>query len=305
MNGIWRYLLMLAVILAFANTIGALPLILTLARVSKSNPAAAASFVAEPNDPTHLGVDPNTGLIMLLLPFLAGLAAFLLLVKPLHGRSFRVIINGTSKIRWNHYFAGAFVWLVLSAVYLAVYIKINPLNFILKNTSVTLIGLISTSLVFFPFQAALEEILFRGYLMQGLSVVFARRWFPLVVTSVLFGLLHSLNPEVKNFGFYTMMPHYILFGLLFGIITILDDGIEASMGAHAANNIFLSVMVTQESSALQTSSVFAQINVYPWTEFTSLVLTGILFILILKKWLRMKDYSLLFDGIKKPVVQIP
>ena len=91
------------------------------------------------------------------------------------------------------------------------------------------------------------------------------------MTSILFGLMHALNPEVKEFGFFTMMPQYILFGLIFGIITILDDGIEAAMGAHAANNIFLSIMVTNSSSALQTPALYEQQNIYPWTEFAGII----------------------------------
>ena len=77
-----------------------------------------------------------------------------------------------------------------------------------------------------------------------------------MMTSVLFGLMHAFNPEVEEFGFFTMMPQYILFGLIFGIVTILDDGIEAAIGAHAANNIFLCIMVTHNSSALQTPAVY-------------------------------------------------
>ena len=79
-----------------------------------------------------------------------------------------------------------------------------------------------------------------------MRAIVKNRWFPLIMTSILFGLMHGLNPEVKEFGLLTMMPQYILFGLIFGIITILDDGIEAAMGAHAANNIFLCIMVTNK-----------------------------------------------------------
>ena len=169
-----------------------------------------------------------------------------------------------------------------------------------------MIFLILISLVFIPFQAALEEVVFRGYLMQGFAVIVRKRWFPLVITSVLFGLLHSFNPEVRDFGFFTMMPHYIIFGLIFGVITILDDGIEAAMGAHAANNIFLCIMVTQKSSTLQTASLYEQHNVYPWTEFVGLLLTGILFILILKVLFRWRGFSPLLSRIEaKPVNQIP
>ena len=69
-----------------------------------------------------------------------------------------------------------------------------------------------------------------------------------------------------------MMPQYVLFGLIFGIITVLDDGIEAAIGAHAANNIFLCIMVTNDSSALQTPAVYEQHNIYPWTELASPVI---------------------------------
>ena len=112
-----------------------------------------------------------------------------------------------------------------------------------------------------------------------------------------FGLMHAFNPEVKEFGFFTMIPQYIVFGMIFGIITILDDGIEASMGAHTANNIFLCIMVTNQSSALQTPALYEQSVIHPWTEFAALIVTGIVFILILKMIFRWGKMSLLFKKI--------
>jgi membrane protease YdiL (CAAX protease family) len=93
--------------------------------------------------------------------------------------------------------------------------------------------------VFIPFQAAFEEVLFRGYLMQGFAAILKNRWFPLVMTSVLFGLMHAFNPEVKEFGFLTMMPQYILFGLIFGAITILMTGLKQQW-EHILRSIFFS-----------------------------------------------------------------
>ena len=127
------------------------------------------------------------------------------------------------------------------------------------------------------------------------------------MTSLLFGLMHAFNPEIKEFGFLTMMPQYILFGLIFGVITILDDGIEAAMGAHTANNVFLCIMLTNQSSALQTQAVYEQQNIYPWTEFTGLVFTGIIFIGILKTIFKWHDFSLLFSEVEVDKIpnQIP
>lgn len=296
---------MLVAILAAANTIGSLPLIIALAKKTSSDPGLAAKFAENPGDLSVLGIDPNLGLLILLIPFVAGLAAFILLIKPLHLRTFKMTINGTGKIRWNRFFISGLLWFLLSAVYMVLYMKIDPSNFTVNNSSKSLIGLVIISLIFIPFQAALEEVVFRGYLMQGFAVLIRNRWFPLLITSLFFGLLHSFNPEVKDFGFFTMMPHYIVFGLIFGAITLLDDGIEAAMGAHAANNIFLCIMVTQASSTLQTASVFEQHIVYPWQEFALLIISGVLFILILKIIFRWKYFTPLIGNEENFVNQIP
>jgi len=285
---------MIAAVLIASNTIGAIPLLVSMAVRSVSNPEVFSQLAATPNDYSVLGLDKNIVLIMMLFPFIAGLAAFILLVKPLNNRSFKVTINGTGKIRWNRFFVSGAVWLTLSGFYLFIYMKFDPSNFVLNNNTISLLVLSLIALLLIPFQAAFEEVIFRGYLMQGLSTIVRYRWFPLIITSILFGLMHGLNPEVKEFGLLTMMPQYILFGLIFGIITILDDGIEAALGAHAANNIFLCIMVTNKSSALQTPALYEQLNIFPWTEFAGLLVSGIIFILILKYFFKWDSFSLLW-----------
>ena len=282
---------MIAAVLIASNTIGAVPLIVAYALKAASDPSVISAITENPNDFSVLGLEPNLGLFMMLFPFLAGLVTFILIIKPLNNRTFKMTVNGTRSIRWSRLLVSGLVWLILSAVYLFVYLKVDPSNFTLNNTSVTLIGLLVISLVFIPFQAAFEEVIFRGYLMQGFSVLAGNRWIPLLLTSLLFGIMHSFNPEVEEFGFFTMMPQYVLFGLVFGIITVLDDGIEAAVGAHATNNIFLCIMVTHDSSALQTAAVYEQQNVYPWTELAALLITGVIFIIILKVIFRWKSFS--------------
>jgi membrane protease YdiL (CAAX protease family) len=297
-NSPWRYVVMFVAVLVVSNTIGAIPLLIAYMMKAAGDPGIVSEMAANPADLGALGLGPNLGLFIMLFPFMVGLLTFVLLVRPLNSRSFKVTINGTGTFRWNRFFISGLVWLVLSAIYLFIYLKIDPENFSLQNSSSTLIMLIVISIIFVPFQAAFEEVLFRGYLMQGFAVLTRNRWFPLVMSAILFGLMHSFNPEVEEFGFLIMMPQYVLFGLIFGIITILDDGIESAMGAHAANNIFLCIMVTHESSALQTPAVYEQHNVYPWTEFTALFVSGIIFVIVLKAIFKWKDYSQLISRVE-------
>jgi membrane protease YdiL (CAAX protease family) len=300
-NAFWRYFIMLLVIIAATNTIGAIPLFISMAISSGSNPQVFSELAANPNDLSPLNLDPNIGLLIMIFPFIIGLLTFVLLVKPLNGRTFMKVINGTNSFRWNRFLISALVWTIVSAIYLIINLKLDPSNFTLNNNTLTIIILSLISLLFIPFQAAFEEVIFRGYLMQGFTVLLRNRFFPLILTSVFFGLMHSFNPEVKDFGFWTMIPQYILFGLIFGVITILDDGIEAAIGAHAANNIFLCIMVTNKSSALQTPAVYEQQNVYPWTEFLTMLIMGIIIILILKSVFRWKDFSLLFSNTEQAI----
>jgi hypothetical protein len=111
------------------------------------------------------------------------------------------------------------------------------------------------SLILFPFQIGFEEYVFRGYLMQQIGILARNRWVPLVITSVFFGLFHSANPEVAELGFGVMI-FYIGTGLLLGIMTLMDEGLELSLGFHLGNNLMAALLITSDFSALQTDAMF-------------------------------------------------
>lgn len=297
-NDFWRYLIMLIIVLLASNTIGAIPLFISIWTRSAEHPGMIEALSDNPNDLSLIGLDPNVGLLMLIFPFIAGLAAFVLFLKPLNEKTLNIIINGTNNFRWNRFLISAFIWTFISGIYLLVSLKLDPSNFSLNNLTSTLIPLLIISIFLIPFQTTFEEVIYRGYLMQGFTVAAKNRWMPLLLTAILFALSHGPNPEVSEYGFWTMMPQYILFGLIFGIITILDDGIEAAMGAHAANNAFLCIMVTNKASALQTPALFKQQNVYPWTELATMLIMGILIILILKYIFKWGSLSVLFSKVE-------
>ena len=82
-----------------------------------------------------------------------------------------------------------------------------------------------------------------------------RKWVPLLFTSVIFGVMHAANPEVEKLG-YISMVFYIGTGLILGIMTLMDDGMELALGYHAGNNILTALLVTTNWSALQTDAIF-------------------------------------------------
>lgn len=300
----WRYLVLFLAAFLASNTIGAIPLLIVIAAAMAKDPGILENAGTNIADLSVYGIEPNVGLLLMIFPFVIGLLAVFLLIKPLNSRSFTSVINGTGAIRWKRFFTSFGIWAMIMAIYLFISLKLDPSNFTLNNTSVSLLLLAFISVCLVPFQTTFEEVLFRGYLMQGIGSWTRSKWMPLVITSLLFALMHSFNPEVKEFGFLLMLPQYLIFGLVFGIITVVDDGIELAMGAHAANNVFLSIFLTQKASALQTAALYEQQEVFPLADLVSLAVIGFLFVILLSvlyKW----NWKDMFKYKKEAGVQRP
>ena len=294
-NTFWRYFVISITPFVVSNIIGTIILLpVIFSHASGGMPTLKGGMP----DFESMGINLNVGFILTVFPFLLAFLTLVLLVKPLHYRTITSVINGRNKIRWGRIFVSAFIWCLISAAWLFYSIKADPGNFVLKNTSGSLITLAILAIVFIPFQAGFEEILFRGYLNQGFAVLAGNRWVPLIVTSLLFGLMHGLNPEVSEYGFFTMIPQYVFFGLVFSVLTLMDDGIELAIGAHTANNIFLSVFVTNKDSALQTPAMYEQVKVYPWNDFASLVIMSLVFVAVIAIIYRWEDIRRLFARVQ-------
>lgn len=286
-NQWWKYLVIFISGFVTANLIGALPLLIVIViKIVKSG------GVGMPNpdnlmDLSVYGIHPNIGLVLLIVPFVVGLITVALLFKPLHKRTWKEVINGTNSIRWERFFFAMIIWGCMMGIYLLFDYYTHPDNFIIQLNLTSFIPLIIISLLLIPFQSTFEELLFRGYLAQGVAAWTRSRWLAIIIPALLFTFMHSLNPEVKEYGFWLTMPQYMIFGLIFGLTTILDDGIEIAMGAHAANNIFISIFISNEASALQTTALFEQLRIDQVRETWMLLLVSLVFITILTlkyKW---------------------
>jgi len=96
-------------------------------------------------------------------------------------------------------------------------------------------------------------------LYTKLYSVLKRNSTPLIITSLVFGLMHISNPEVDKLG-PVIMVYYIGTGFFLGIMALMDEGIELSLGFHAANNLFTALLVTADWTAFQTHSIYKDIS---------------------------------------------
>lgn len=203
--------------------------------------------------------DKNRLLFESLAPFVILLLLLFLFVKFLHKRSVTSLITSRHKVNWKKVLFAFGLWLLISVIFLSIGVFLAPENFIWNFKPVPFITLIFISLLVMPLQTSMEELLFRGYLMQGLGILVKNRFVPLILTSVVFGLMHGFNPEVEKLG-YGIMIFYIGTGLFFGITTLMDEGTELALGLHAANNIVAAVFITSNWMVFQTDALYIDIS---------------------------------------------
>lgn len=197
----------------------------------------------------------TASLILNLMPFAFLLGLLFLLVCNLHERSLVSLTTSRKKVDFKRIFfsIGLIVLLTLVSFGISYGMDNSEIKWNFQPTKFTV--LLILSLILFPFQIGLEEYLFRGYFMQQIGIAVRNRWTPLIITSVLFGLLHSANPEVEEMG-YGVMTFYIGTGFLLGIMTLMDEGMELALGFHFGNNLMSAILITTDYSALQTDALF-------------------------------------------------
>lgn len=102
-----------------------------------------------------------------------------------------------------------------------------------------------------PLQAAGEEYVFRGYLLQAVGALTGSRWLALVGTATLFAVAHG----VQNFPLFF---DRFMFGLIAGWLVIRTGGLEAGIAMHILNNFFafgFALLFSDLSSSLNVSEV--------------------------------------------------
>ncbi len=256
-NNQWYHWIFTLILVFFGwQIIGVFPL--TGVAISYSSDMNEFANAAQNNFMT-LEIDKNLFLFLIIISFISGLLTLILGVKYIHRRTFKSLVTSRNLIDWKRFWFAFFTWGIIAIILTIVGIFMSPENYIWNFKPIPFFTLLAVSFLFLPFQTTFEELLFRGYLMQGIGTVVKNRWFPLIFTSVCFGLLHGANPEVEKLGAISMV-FYIGTGFFYGIITLMDEGTELALGLHAINNIIAAFFVTTNWTVFQTDALYVDIS---------------------------------------------
>ncbi|CAH8282128.1 hypothetical protein EV196_11098 [Mariniflexile fucanivorans] len=200
-------------------------------------------------------IPTNISLVVNLLPFAFLLGLLFVFVKYVHQRSILSLTTTRKKVDINRIIFSFLLIVIITLVTFGISYYSDPSEIELQFNPLKFAILFLISILLFPFQIGLEEFLFRGYFMQQIGIMAKNKWVPLLITSIFFGIAHSANPEVAEIGF-VLMFFYIGTGLLLGVMTLMDEGLELALGFHLGNNLLAALLITSDWSALQTDAIF-------------------------------------------------
>lgn len=185
------------------------------------------------------------------VPILLLVVVALAVLSPVRGESWRDMLPGADWVGWRTFAIGTGAVLLLT-----------------------------------PFQAAAEEYLFRGWILQTVGAWLRSPWWGIVPGALLFALAHGLS-EPSGFVLLAMSA------ILSGWLAVRTGGLEAAIALHVVNNLVFMVqaaafgqLATETTAADATWDVLA---IFAVTE----PLYAVLVVLLARAWMRRGQLSAL------------
>lgn len=246
------------------------------------------------NDNTYIDLDTGmvvggngtVSLLMTHIIYIIALVGLWIGVRFIHKRKFRTLITGEERVNWKKVIWGFAVFTGLFLITSGADFLFNAADYTWNNVSFTQFAfLLLVVLLFVPIQTTVEELLFRGLLLQWIGKKLKNPILLALAVGVIFGALHFANPEMDDSAILVGLD-YLLAGFALTFIAVKTGSLELSIGAHAANNMMIFLLFTYDNSvAGDIPSLFRIIDTSPqFSLIWSLIIFGVFYLLCKKKY---------------------
>lgn len=153
-------------------------------------------------------------------------------IRFFEGRAFYTI-GFTKQNALKKYFRGFLIGLGMLTVVVGTMAILGLINFDKANITFdsNTLWVVFVMLIGYMIQGASEEIIFRGWQLQVIGARY-KPWLGILISSIIFALLHSLNSGVTIIA----IVNIFLFGILLAFFVMRNNDIWAACGWHSAWN---------------------------------------------------------------------
>ena len=130
--------------------------------------------------------------------------------------------------------------------------------YIFNNLEITTVQysskIIFGSFFFYLVAAIIEEITFRGYILNNLLISMKNKYIALLISALLFALVHGLNPNLSLLSIVNL----VIAGLALGISYIHTKNLWFPIFLHVSWNYFQGPIYGFEVSGTNAPSIISQ-----------------------------------------------
>ena len=240
----WRPISVLAVALGLYTALLIVP-ILCLVVIEDVHPTIA------PIIDQVLGADSlndPAGLAVLLILIALMLPAAMLAVRLVGRRRAGTLLSVTGRLRWRLVGRAAAITTVVLSVFTGVILLMEPPTKAIPAQDLGwLVTKVILVLLIVPWQAAAEEVVFRGLLLQTVG-----SWLRHPAWAILLPLpLFVVGHDYDGYG----MAGVAVFAAVAGYLTWRTGGLEAAIGLHVVNNVGAFILALLTGADLDATSV--------------------------------------------------
>lgn len=242
------------------------------------------SSYLDQNTMEFIGLNPITDYLFSHLINISWLIGIWISIKFIHKRTLTSLITYNNHVNWKEiswgfslYFVIYTIFRFIESIFFIDQYRLNDIN--LYDFSILFI----ITLIFVPIQATVEELFFRGFLLQWFAKKISNIFILSLIMALIFGSLHFTNPEM-DYSTVWVSLNYLFAGFMLTFISIKMGKSELSIGAHAANNIFFTLFIADKQSINGSiPSLFKIINFHPMSSFIGTVSVFVIFYIISHK----------------------
>ena len=163
----------------------------------------------------------NRLFLWMMLPFSFIFVTLLICLTKIHQLPFLKIFTSRDKFDWKRFFVAFSLWSLMVVTVTALELMLNADFEIIFNAQ-KFMTLFFLSIILLPIQTSAEELIFRGYVLQGVNKRTGNAILSVVISGLMFGMMHISNPEIAKMGYHILI-YYVAVGIVLGFIVYFEE----------------------------------------------------------------------------------
>ena len=214
--------------------LGIIPLVMAAAAHSSS---PSELMEAMKDSFMSLGIDSNLFLLLMIFMFFLGLIFLFIGVKYVHKRTITSLITSRNRIDWKRFFFGFVTWGIIASIVIIIGVYLSPEDYVWNFKPIPFFTLLVVSFLFLPFQTSFEELLFRGYFMQGIGVATLNKRFSIIFNYIILSiLLIVFSSKIESLSVIKIAIIFIVFSILyFSLSEVISKTLNSNFNINLVN----------------------------------------------------------------------